>query len=131
MSKIAEFEHQLAEVETKIYELKELRNDLYTRIDEEREKENEELSITLNRKELHKLLAVFEHSIISTESVKNKKSRIDLIEFKSELSWMICDLLGYNTYEGSIDPDTLEYYTFKSTPTEFPSSRNVEGEANE
>lgn len=39
MSKLEEFEKQLREVEDQIYQLEDLREQLYFRIDEEREKE--------------------------------------------------------------------------------------------
>lgn len=114
MSKLDEFQHQLAEVENKILELEELREDLFHRIDEETLKEQEEKTLAFNNEDLHKLLAYLLNTIVSEETVKEHLTRLDLYNFSNELQFRIADMLGYDTEVGNIDPKTLQYYTFES-----------------
>jgi regulator of replication initiation timing len=110
-NKLQEFEDQLSEVENKLQELEELREDLYSRIDEEMKKEN---NLTLNSDQLHKLLCLLETSIICKDSIKDTKAKDNLLDFRDELSWEIAEMFGYDLNEGSIDAKTYKFHTFKS-----------------
>jgi Zn-dependent M32 family carboxypeptidase len=113
MSKLQEFRDQLVQIEREIDEKLELKMDLLNRIIEIN-KVKPTQTFALNVERLHKLLCILEHSIITKEAVEDNIARKELIESQHELSWVIADLFGYDLNEGTIDPKTLKFYTFKS-----------------
>jgi hypothetical protein len=69
---------------------------------------------TLSSEQLHKLLCVLEYSLIDENAVDDVKVRKNLMEIQNDLIWDIAEMFGYEMNEGSIDPKTFEFYTFKS-----------------
>jgi hypothetical protein len=113
VSKLDEFKSQLVEVDREIAEKQEFREYLLKRMDEESEKENNQ-TYTLSSKQLHKLLCVLENSTVPESAFENNKIRKELIELQHDLIWDIAEKFDYDMNEGSIDPKTFEFYTFKS-----------------
>jgi cobalamin biosynthesis protein CbiG len=114
VTKLEEFKSQLVEVDREIAEKQEFREYLLKRMNEEIVKENNQ-TLTLNNNVLHKLLCLLDSTIFDDESVlKGSKGRENLLEFRDEISWTIAEILGYDLNEGTIDPKTFEFYTFKS-----------------
>jgi len=66
-----------------------------------------------NKEELHRLLCVLERSVLNKLSIPNDLDRMELIEYKDELSWDIAEKFGYDLNEGSIDTSDYTFKTFK------------------
>lgn len=65
--------------------------------------------IFLNDQDLHKLLCLLNHTIVSDDSVESKNDREKLWDYLFDLIDDIGEHFGYDLYEGDINPHTYEF----------------------